>query len=1095
MSLRIGVLGPLHVFDGEHEVLLASGKQQVLLACLALAANRTVPLDELAETLWGANPPPAAEMTLRNYVRRLRHALGPSAAARLSTGPGGYRLALAEHELDALEFEDRCRAAFALPAGGWAERRTALAGALGLWRGRPLADVESQLLRDAHLPRLELLRTEALERRIEADLELGRHGDLVAELRELVREQPLNERLHAQLISALARSGRRAEALAAYRHARGILVEELSVEPGAELQAMHQRVLSGEDEPSLPLPAEPGAPTDRAAPQRNEAEVPRQLPAAPGHFTGRHDELRRLIDIASGTAPHSGTVVISAIDGMAGIGKTALALHAAHQLAPAYPDGQLFVDLHGYTEGHPPRAVGDALGWLLQVLGVPPYRIPKDSEDAAALYRQCLADTKTLIVLDNAAEEAQVRPLLPGTASCLVLVTSRRRLRALDDSHIVSLDFLSPPESCALLRSVAGPGRIPAEDPLLDEIAGLCGYLPLALRLAGALLRHRSAWSLAHLADLLRDQGRRVASLRDGERSLAAVFDLSYTGLDAPRQRLWRRLGLVPGPDLDSYAAAALSEADPATAGILLDDLVDHNLLIEYAPGRFRLHDLMRIHARSLAATDSAAERAAALNRLLYFYAYTAQSVSLQIARYPRPGPTGPAPAHVPSVPDPEAARAWARAERPNLEAAFAFACTEGLDGHAVALAAGLAEIMQIDGPWTRALEFHQAAAETADRLGDLAAHATALTDSGHALQAIGDFAECAEAFTRALEVFRALGNRLGEANATNELGAVRDQLGDDPQAAADHLRALEIYRALGNRLGEAGAMHDLGRVYKSIGDHPQAIEAFSGSLDIYRALGSRLGEANTLFDLARTQESTGDFAGAADVYTRSLEIYRDLGSRLGEANALCCIGLLRYKTGDYAMAADAHTRALETFCTLGNRNGEANALNNIALVWLNTGDYAKADDALIRALEVYRELGDRLSEAAVLSDQGRLWEATGDYARAAEAHTSALEIFRALGNRSFEGSALNCYASTLAATGQRARAFETYLQALAINRELNTPEHEAVSLEGIADHHLALGDTAQGTAHLYQALEIYQRLSMAPDAERVRDRLSDQAE
>jgi tetratricopeptide (TPR) repeat protein len=819
--------------------------------------------------------------------------------------------------------------------------------------------------------------------------------------------------------------------------------------------------------------------------------VPRQLPAAPRHFIGRQGELDQLATLAQGSDAPAGTVVISAIDGMAGIGKTALATHAAHRLVEAHPDGQLFLDLHGHTQGHPPRTAGQALTWLLQALGVPARQIPADEEQAAALYRQHLAGTRTLILLDNAASEAQVRPLLPGTGTCLVLITSRRRLKGLDDAHTLPLDVLPEAEAIALLRAVAGPDRIPADDPLSGEIAGLCGYLPLALRIAAALLRHRSAWSLQHLAAQLRDQHHRISALSDGERELAGVFDLSYTHLDVQQRTLFRRLGLIPGPDADAYAAAALMEVGPASATGLLENLVDHNLLSEHAPGRFRLHDLMRIHARSLAGTDPAADREAALDRLLHFYAYPAQSVSLLIARHPRQPLDGAVPAHVPAMPDPEAARKWLRTERPNLEAAFTHARTRGLDLRAIALAAGLAEIMQADGPWTHALEFHQAAAQAADRLGDLPAHATALNDSGHVLQSIGDLAGSTKAHTRAREISRALRDRLGEANAANQLGSVQYQLGDDHGAAVEHLRALEMYRALGNRLGEANALNHLGCVHESLGAYAEAVEAHTRALEIFRALGNRLGEANTVFDLARAREATGDYAGAADAHTRALETYRALGSRLGEANALACLGVVWCKTGDFGKAADAHTRALETFCALGNRLGEANTLNNIALVWLKTGDHQKAEDALAQALEIFRALGDRLSEATVLSDLGRVWEATGDYARATEAHTRSLEIFRDLGNRSYEATVLNHYAAALAATGQRARALESYLEALAINRELNKPEHEAISLEGIAEHYIATGDIAEGTANLRHALEIYRRLGMNAETEHARSRLA----
>jgi DNA-binding SARP family transcriptional activator/tetratricopeptide (TPR) repeat protein len=1060
MTMWVGVLGALTVRDDDRHLPVPAGKQRTVLAALAMRANQAVTLNELADIVWDASPPASANATLRNYVKHLRHALGSD---RLLTARPGYLIRLDEPELDVACFESLVRQAdTARHEDRWLDVHAALTEALSLWRGSPLADIRSDTLRHEHGPRLEQLRLQALEVHVEADLHLGRHEQVVPELLDLTLRYPLRERFHAQLVLALYRCGRAAEALDTYRQARRVLVEELGIEPGPELQSLHQSVLSGD--PALSAsPSDSDSAIDvepRAVAARPVAEVPRQLPAVVGHFVGRRSELELLTTLTDRTAEAAGTgtgtatgtgtggaVVISAIDGMAGIGKTALAVCAAHRLAEKFPDGQLFLDLHGYTQGRPPRTAGEALTWLLAALGVPPERIPKDSEQAAALYRQRLADTRTLIVLDNAVTEAQVRPLLPGGDSCLVLVTSRRRLKALDDAHTVALDLLSPPDAVALLRAVAGPGRIPPDDPLADEVAGLCGYLPLALRIAASLLRHRQAWPLEHLAEQLRDQRQRVAALSDGERELAAVFDLSYTSLDEQHRHLWRRLGLIPGPDLDARAAAALAELDPTIAAGLLENLVDHNLLSAYASGRYRLHDLLRAHARTLAATDPAPDREAALSRLLHYYADIAQSASIPIARNPRPQPDGSAPA----LTDPEAARTWLRTERSNLEAAFTHAHTHGLDGHAIAVAAALAEILQTDGPWSRALEIHQSAAETAERVGNAAAQANALNDLGRVRYMAGDFPGAGDAVSQALEIYRALGNRLGEANALNDLGRVRYLTGDYPGAGNAVTQALEIYRALGNRLGEANALNNLGRVRHLTGDYPGADDALTQALEIYRALGNRHGEANALAELGRVRHLIGDFRGADDAVSQALEIHRALGNRLGEATALTNLAKVRCLVEDFSGADDALTQALEIYRTLSHRLGEANALTNLGKVRNLTGAFSGADDALTRALEIYRELGHRSNEA---------W-------------------------------ALNYYAATLAATGRRHRALALYQQALAMNRELNKPDDEAISLEGIAEHHLATGGPTEGTAHLYQALEIYRRLGMTPDTRRVESRLT----
>ena len=467
-------------------------------------------------------------------------------------------------------------------------------------------------------------------------------------------------------------------------------------------------------------------------------------------------------------------------------------------------------------------------------------------------------------MLDNAAAAAQVRLLLPGAGSCLVLITSRRRLKALDDAHTLSLELLPESEAAALMRAAAGPGRIPADDPLLGEVTGLCGYLPLALRIAAALLRHRPAWNLKHLCQLLGERHQHVLALSDGDRDLGAMFGLSYQSLTPGMQCSFRNLGLVPGPDLDAYAAAALTGTGLETAASQLEGLVDQHLLIAYAPGRYRLHDLLRSHARTLARRRPRSRRRPG-TRMLAYYAHTAQSASMAISRYPRPEPDGPAPACAPSLASPEAARAWLRAERDNLEAAYALAQTLGLPGHALALAGGLAEILRTDGPFTHALEIQRAAAETAERLACPAQLADALTELGILQQLTGDLAAARGTLTRAAELHHAARQRQGEANTLAELGIVQLLTGDLAGAAGPHSRALEIYQLVGHRQGEADTLTDLGRVQRLTGDLAGAADTFLLALEIHHSTGQRNGEACALTELGRVRRATGDLDSAAD--------------------------------------------------------------------------------------------------------------------------------------------------------------------------------------------------------------------------------------
>ena len=1056
--MRIGLLGPLQaVDDAGVAVRLPGARLRVLLAALALSAGTPVAGDTLAEFVWDGVPPPGFATTLRSHVMRLRRTLP---AARIDTLDTGYVLSAERLSLDITQFEALCaQAGTALRAGAWEPARDAAARALGLWRGAPLADAPSQVLRDQVVPRLDQLRVQALEDRAEAELALGRHGQLVEPLRDLVTRYPLRERFHAQLMLALARSGRRAQALTAYQDARKALVVELGIEPGPELRALHEQILAGHEARPDAAPADQqlAAPSATAAPRPLPAPpvaVARQLPAAAGHFTGRDAELAWLTGLAPCTRLRAGTsdtVVICAVDGMAGIGKTALAVHAAHRVSARFPDGQLFVDLHGYTKGYPPREPGDALSMLLRALGVPARRIPEDTEERAALYRQHLADTRTLILLDNARDEAQVRPLLPGAPGCLVLVTSRKRLKGLHDAHVLALDVLPEMDALALLRTTLAPTRSTADDLALREIVGLCGRLPLALRIAGALLRHRPDWMPQHLAALLRDHQRRLAALTDGEHDLRAVFDLSYTALDERHRSLLRRLALVPGPDSDPYAAAALLDCDPHTASGLLEDLVDHNLLLAHAPGRYRLHDLIRAHARTLAQRDPADERAATLDRLLRYCEYTAHTASIPLARYARPAPDAPIPAHAPALSGAEAGRAWLRAERENLEAAHAHARASGLDDHAVALAAGLTEILRSDGPLGEAGDMLQSAAETAHRHGRHAACATALTDLGVARRLSGDLPGSGAALTRALEICRETGHRSGEASALAELGMVKLFTGDAAGAGTAHEQAVTIFREIGHRPGEATALIHLG---------------------VARRLA-------------------GDLSGSSDALARALEICRETGHRNGEASALAELGAARRMAGDLPAAADAHLQALEICREIGHRDGEATVLAELGTVRRLAGDLPGAHDALTRAVEIYRQFGHRPGEAHALTELGRVRHLAGDTPAATQALGRALETFRATGNRNNEAWALNHYAAAIAAAGDLPQALALYRQALTMNRELNKPDDEALSLEGLGECHLTDGEPEPAITHLRHAFEIYQRLGMTRDADRVRSRLN----
>ena len=1073
--MLFSVLGPVRVTCDGAACPVAGVRQRAVLGALLASANQPVRPELLAEIVWEGRPSAGAVATLRSYVMRLRRGLGAEAAARIVTGDAGYGITVAEDEVDALRFEALCRdAGSAIESGAWVDALDTAAGALSLWRGEPLVDIPCRALHDTWVPRLEQLRLQALEWRIEAELRLGRHDHVVPELRGLIARHPLRERFHAQLMLALAGTGRQSEALDAYLGARRVLVGELGIEPGLELRTLQQRVLAGDPDLAVPPPADAGPKSAAlSGPAQPSPVVPRQLPADVRHFTGRRAELDALAALLDDLGRDrdrdsdrdrgrgrggdrdraaADTVLISAIDGMAGIGKTSLAVHAAHRLAERFPDGQLFLDLHGHTQDHPPLSADEALDGFLAALGVPAQQIPRDLGARAAIYRQRLADTRTLILLDNAADEAQIRPLLPGSSGCLVLVTSRRRLKGLDDAYSLALDVLPPAEAAALFRRVAGPGRARADDPVLAEVTELCGRLPLALRIAASLLRHRSAWTLDHLAGLLRDEARRVGALSDGERDLAAVFDLSYQSISEPERHLLRHLGLPPCADTDAYAAAALADLDPVVATRLLESLVDHNLLIEHAVGRYRLHDLVRLYAAGRAVADPATQHPAALDRLLDYYQHTAQRAGARRDQDVRPKPTGPAPAYAPDLGDVDTAFGWLRAERANLLACLDLAVREEWGERVVALSAGLATMMASDGPWPQAVALHAAAADTARGLGDRAGCADALTD----------------------------------------LGGVRLLAGDPPGAIRDLQRALDLYAQLGDRRGRANALTELGQARVSSGDHAGAVRDLQEALDLYHALGIRLGRARALTRLGYIRHMTGDYPGAIRDYAESLDLHREIGARLGQANNLTRLAHVLQSTGDYPGALGNLQEALGLYGALGNRLGQSTALSQMGQTRIAAGDPAAAIGDLELSLELCRAVGSAPAEANSLIVLGNARRRVGDLAGAARDLEAGLAICRGIGFRANEGWALNYYAAVFLAGGDLRRALAVYQDALKMSREVDHPDDEALALEGIGECRLRAGEPAAGTDHLNQALAIFRRLGMQPDAERVAARLAE---
>jgi tetratricopeptide (TPR) repeat protein/transcriptional regulator with XRE-family HTH domain len=700
---------------------------------------------------------------------------------------------------------------------------------------------------------------------------------------------------------------------------------------------------------------------DGGAPGASAAAATRTLPRDIASFTGRHAELAQLQGALAGVAASGGVVGIHAIDGMAGIGKTTFAVHAAHRLAGDFPDGQFFLPLHAHTPGQRPVDPADALASLLLTAGAGVQQIPPGLQARAGLWRDYLAGKKILLLLDDAAGHEQVTPLLPGTAGSLVLVTSRRHLTALQDAAAISLDTLPPGEATALLARLSGrPDLGPGAGPA-GEITRLCGYLPLAIGMLARQLHHHPAWTAAGLAADLAVARDRLELMHAENLSVTATFDLSYQDLTTGQQRLFRRLGLHPGPDIDAYAAAALDDTDLATARRHLDALYDQHLLTEPASGRYRLHDLLREHARTLAAADDPADRDAAVGRLLDYYLHTALAASRHITERSTandPLPPGRPPACAPHLSTPRQAAAWLEAERPNLHAAASHAAARAQPRHAVAIPAAMGGFLRAHGHWDQASALHQTAVTVARQAGDRPAQASALVELGVVQHLAGDYPAAAASHQHALALYRDLGDRRGQAYALNHLGTVERLAGDYPAAAASHQHALALYRDLDNPYGQAFALGNLGIAQRLAGDYPAAAASHQQALALFRHLDNPYGQAFVRHDLGVVQQLTEDYSAAAASLTEALALYRDIGDRGGQAEALNSLGELLSRTSTSHRARDHHTQALAIARDIGDPLQEARALEGIGQCHLRDGNPGDGTAHLRQALTIYQHIG-----------------------------------------------------------------------------------------------------------------------------------------
>ena len=785
--------------------------------------------------------------------------------------------------------------------------------------------------------------------------------------------------------------------------------------------------------------------------------VPRQLPADTAHFVGRAEELRQLSTLLDSATEDGATVVISAVSGTAGVGKTALALRWAHRVRGGFPDGQLYLDLRGYDPDQPLSAA-DALAGFLHALGVAGQDIPLEVEERAAVYRSLLDGWRGLVVLDNAATVEQVRLLLPGAPACVVVVTSRDSLAGLVARHgarRLDLDLLPLEDAVALLGVLIGR-RVEAEPEAAAELAGQCARLPLALRVAAELAATRPATGLAELVVELADEQRRLELLDAGgdpRTAVRAVLSWSYQYLPAEAARAFRLLGLHPGPDLDPYAAAALTDLSRDQAQRLLDLLARAHLVAPTSPGRYGMHDLLRAYATQLATgEDSVQERRAVLTRLFDYYLSTAAAAvdTLHPAEAHHRPRIPPQAMPIPGVTDPAAARAWLDAERATLTATCAHTAAHGWPGHTTGLSTVLFRYLDVGGHYPDAVAIH----------------------------------------THALHSARDTGDRAAEVHPLTYLGLVHWRQGHYDHAAENLQQALTLAREIGDRVGETRAQGCLGLVYRRQGRYDHAAENLQQSLALARQIGDQAAEAIMLDNLGLVHQAQGRYDHAAQYHHQALTLAREIGHRLGEAHALTNLGDIYERQGRYQHAADHQQQALALFREIGDHGGEADVLGSLGDVYGQQGDYGQAADHFQQALTLAREIGHRANEADVLGSLGAVYRRQGRDDHAADHYQQALALFREIGDRDGEAQSLNGVGETYHATGQPCEARIQHAAALNLAAEIGDRYEQARAHNGLARIYHASSDLDQARYHWHEALALYTDLGV-PDADDVRAHLT----
>jgi DNA-binding SARP family transcriptional activator/uncharacterized protein HemY len=995
MPLEFLILGSLEVIAGGRRIELGGVRHQIVLALLLLNPGQFVINGRLTEALYGNSPPPTSRAQVQICISALRRQFTAHGLPNIiSTRSQGYTIHVDVDQLDATRFETLLGQARHARDTGMADDAIArYREALTLWRGPALDGIDSGLVQSA-ASRLDERRIMANEDCVQLELDRGRHHDLISELTGLVEAYPLRERLRAQLMMALYRSGRQAEALQVYQAGRRTMIDELGIEPNEQLRRLEHAILTSDA--SLNPPSQPIRVVEPAA-----SSVPDMLPAAIADFTGRAEQLeairRHLARAGDGS---SLAVPIVAIVGKAGIGKTTIAVHAARSVADRFPDGQLFADLHGGAR-HPARPM-HVLERFLRVLGVPGAAMPDGLEERAETHRALLANRRMLLVLDDAASESQILPLLPGNPTCAVIVTSRSRLSGLAGAIHVDVDVFDPGQSTELLARIAGAERVPPDDGAAMALAEFCGHLPLALRIAGARLAARPHWSVEQLVGRLEDETRRLDELQHGDMGVRASISLTYDNTDEDARRLFRRLAILDSQFYSAWSGAALLDKPVEVAQDLMDDLADAQLVEITGTGRgvhtqYRLHDLIRVFARErLVVEEPTAERHAALARALGALLFIAEA-----ARRREYGDYVPVRSAARRWPLPAklveqlvaAPLAWFERERMTFVSAVRQAAQAGLVEHCWDLAISWVPLFEARVYLDDWRETHQAALDATRQAGDRRGQAAMLYSMGSLHVTEQRFDDARRYFEAALELFQEVADDQGAALTIRHIGLLDRLCGRFTDAAARYEQALAKFRDSGDLVMMAYVLHNLAQLKIDLDDLPSAGDLLSEALLLTRKVGSRRVEAQVLHRLGHTYLQLDRLSAAEEVFDQAVAIVRQTGDPIGEAFALHGLGLLRTRQGEHEEAGRALRHALTLAGQSGARLAEAQILFALGELALAGCDAQQAVTHLEQAASLFVGMRIPLHGTLAYMSLSEAHQAAGNPAAARDALTGALAL------------------------------------------------------------------------------------------------------